>query len=128
MLRLAKEHGAIFDGPISSELLNPQNTVTFKVKDAQAPPAPLPPDFKDWDNTKSVTKSVSTNGIRAIFYKPDLTVDFFDMQDGGIVTSEPAPSVWLYLLWIAYPAIGFAIVWGTVRGIGWVISGFLSCP
>jgi hypothetical protein len=126
MLRLAKEHGAIFDGPISSELLNPQNTVTSKVKDAQAPPVTLPPDFKDWDSTKLVTKSVSTNGIKAIFYKPDLTVDYFEMRDGGIVTSVPAPSAWIYLLWIAYPAIGFAIVWGTVCGIGWVIVGF--CP
>jgi hypothetical protein len=124
VLRSAKEHGAIPDGPISSELLNPKNTATFKVKDAQAPPSTLPPDFRDWDSTKPVTKPVSNNGIRVIFYKPDLTVDSFGMQDGGIVTSEPAPSVWLYLLWIAYPVLGFAVSWGAVCGLGWVIVGF----
>jgi hypothetical protein len=107
-------------------LLNPQNAAKLESKEAKAPPATLPPDFKDWDSTKPFRRPVPTNGIRAIFYKPDLTIDFFDMQDGGIVTSGPAPSVWLYLLWIAFPATGFAVFWGTVRGIGWVIVGF--CP
>lgn len=120
VLRSAKEHGAIPDGPISSELLHPKESMVG------TPPATLPPDFKGWDSTKPVTKSVLTNGIKAIFYKPDLTVDYIEMQDGGFVNSEPSPSIWLYLLWIAYPAIGFAVVWGTVRGIGWVIVGF--CP
>jgi len=42
----------------------------------------------------------ASNEIRVIFWKPDLTVDFFDMQGGGYVSSEPSPSAWLYLLWI----------------------------
>jgi uncharacterized membrane protein YedE/YeeE len=68
----------------------------------------------------------ASNGIRVIFWKPDLTVDFFDMQGGGYVPSEPSPSAWQYLFWIVYPVLGFAVVWGVVRGIGWVLLGF--CP
>ncbi len=118
VLRSAKEHGAIPDGQISSELLHPNESMVG------TPPATLPSDFRGWDSAEPVTKSVSTNGIKAIFYKPNLTVDYFEMQDGGFVYSEPSPSIWLYLLWIAYPAIGFAVLWGTVRGIGWVLTGF----
>ncbi len=118
VLRSAKEHGAIPDGSISSELLHPKESMVG------TPPATLPPDFKGWDSTQPATKSVPANGIKAIFYKPDLTVDYFEMQDGGLVHSEPSPSIWLYLLWVAYPAIGFAAIWGAVRGIGWVITGF----
>lgn len=64
--------------------------------------------------------------IRSIFWKEDCSVDFFAMQDGGIVESGPSPSIWLYSLWIVYPALGFVFLWGLVRSIGWVINGFMQ--
>ena len=68
---------------------------------------------------------IDTDGIKTIYLKPDLSIDYFEMQDGGYVNSEPSPSVWLYLLWVTYPALGFLIVWLIVRAIGWVVIGFL---
>jgi hypothetical protein len=118
ILRLAKENGAILDEPISSELLRPKEFTQG------APPATLPPDFKDWDSAKPVL----TNGIKAIFYKPDLIINYFEMQDGGYVFSGPSPSAWSYLLWVVFPALGFFIGWGAIRGIGWVATGFFQTP
>jgi hypothetical protein len=70
------------------------------------------------------SRPTDSNGIRTIFWKPDLSVNFFVMQDGGEVDSSPFPSAWLYLLWIALPALGFITAWGVIRGIGWVVIGF----
>jgi len=125
ILRLAKENGAILNEPISSELLHPRSAINLpKGLTLITPPATLPPDFKDWDSTKPA----STNGIKAIFYKPDLTIDYFEMQDGGYVSSEPSPSAWSYLLWVVFPALGFFILWSAIRGIAWVGTGFFQPP
>ena len=113
-LLVAKANGAINGGPLVSEPIDPQT-----------PPATLPPDFKGWDRQQLSMQSALTNKIKAIVWKPDLSVDYFEMQDGGYVFSEPSPSVWLYLLWVAFPALGFVVLWSAIRGIGWVVAGFL---
>jgi hypothetical protein len=69
---------------------------------------------------------VDSDRIKVIFWNHDWSVRFFLMQDGGYVLSGPAPSIWLYLLWFVFPIIGFAILWGTIRGLGWVVDGFFS--
>lgn len=71
---------------------------------------------------------IATNGIKTIFWKPDFSVDFFEMQDGGYVNSGPSPSAWSYLLWVAFPMLGFFIMWGAIRGVGWVAAGFFQTP
>lgn len=72
-----------------------------------------------------VSTQVNSDRIKTIHWKPDYSVDFFEMQDGGYLFPGASPSGWLYLLWVAYPALGFVLVWGTVRAIGWVVIGFL---
>ncbi len=66
--------------------------------------------------------------IKTIFWKNDLSVDFFVMEDGGTVSSEPSPSIWSYLLAGVFPVLGFFILWCTIRGIGWVGAGFFETP
>jgi len=104
---IAKKYGGV---PIPS-----QNTVTFNLKDLR------PVEQKS-------APPIATNGIETIFWKPDFSVDFFAMQDGGIVDSGPSPSAWSYLLWVAFPALGFFVLWGLIRGIGWVGTGFFPVP
>ena len=103
LLQMAKDNGTIFNWPLTTEA-----------------------DKIEANRPKSTT--VLANEIKTIFWKPDLTVDFFYMQDGGIVESGPSPSMWSYLLWVAFPAFGFVIVWGTIRGIAWVVAGFFQVP
>lgn len=86
------------------------------------PPPVLPAGFNDWDVTST---EVNSDRIKTIHWKPDYSVDFFEMQDGGYLFPGVSPSAWLYLLWVAYPALGFFIAWGTVRAIRWVVIGFL---
>jgi hypothetical protein len=89
---------------------------------ANQPPKVLPKDFNGWD------KPMATNGIKVVQWKPDLSVDYFEMQDGGYVYSGPSPSAWSYLLWVAFPMLGFFILWGAIRGVGWVAAGFFQTP
>ena len=56
-------------------------------------------------------KPPATNGIKTIFWNPDFSVDFFVMQDGEYVSSGPSPSAWSYLLWVAFPVLGFLALW-----------------
>ena len=121
VLRPAKEHGAVPDGPITSELLHPRESME------RTPPATLPPDFKGWDSKEPAARFVSANGIKEEFiYKPDLTGDYFEMQDGGFVYSEPSPSMWLYLLWIVCPVFGFVVAWGKYGLLDAAADGFLA--
>lgn len=113
-------------GAVVEPIYPPSNVRPPKGFTLKTPPATLPPDFKGWDQQQPSKQTLPSNGIKTIFWKPDFSVDFFEMQDGGSVNSEPSPSIWLYPLWFAYPAIGFAVVWGAVFGTGWVIAGF--CP
>jgi len=36
------------------------------------------------------------------------------------------PSAWNYIVQAVLPLIGFAVPWCIVRGIGWVLAGFLQ--
>jgi len=72
--------------------------------------------------------AVNSDRIQTIFWKNDLNVDFFEMEDGGSVDSGPSPSAWSYLWAVIFPALGFFILWGAIRGIGWVGAGFLQMP
>ncbi len=71
------------------------------------------------------TTDVNDERVSAIYWKEDCSVDFFSMQDGGVLESGPSPSAWLYLLWIVYPSLGFLIPWLAIRGIRWVVVGFV---
>jgi hypothetical protein len=120
--------GANFDWPFATDISGPW---------AVAAPPPIdydalakkyggvlqssePPQLTAPSGLRKPDPSFSASGIKTIYWKPDFTVDFFVMQDGGYVSSEPSPSAWLYLLWAAYPALGFAISWSLIRGLpGW---------
>jgi hypothetical protein len=82
--------------------------------------------FKAADSEFNWPQTTEVNGdrVKTIFWNQDHSVDFFVMQDGGLVISEPSPSIWSYLLWIVFPALGFFILWGVIRGIGWAVVGF----
>lgn len=98
-------------------IVEPLNGSTTK-----PPPMTLPKDFSGRD------RPTATNGIKTIYWKPDFSVDSFEMLDGGVVSSKPAPSAWSYFLWVVFPALGFFIVWGAIRGIAWVGAGFFQMP
>lgn len=69
---------------------------------------------------------VNGERIKTIFWNRDFSVYFFEMEDGGDVSSEPSPSAWTYLLGVVFPALGFFIPWGAIRAIGWVGDGFIQ--
>jgi len=37
-----------------------------------------------------------------------------------------APSAWSYVLQMIFPLVGFAVPWGMIRAIGWVLAGFFQ--
>ena len=49
---------------------------------------------------------------------------FGQTEDGQIIIPTPAPAVWQYLFVVICPIIGFFIPWGSIRAIGWVVTGF----
>src|ERR1019366_5806235 len=67
---------------------------------------------------------VNGERIKDIGWNRDYSVDYFAMEDGGILASEPSPSAWSYLLAVVFPALGYLILWGAIRAIGWVGDGF----
>jgi hypothetical protein len=127
LLLSEKARGFTFDWPLVSELDDTgmmHHRVVFDSKEVQGvPPGSV---VEPIEAATSTSQTLTSSGIKAIFWKPDFSVDFLDMQDGGSVSSEPSPSAWLYLLWVALPALGFVMTWGTIRAAGWVVAGFLA--
>jgi len=50
--------------------------------------------------------------------------DQFELESGESIDKTPAPSVYDWLLPLAWPVLGFFLPWGAVRTIGWVAGGF----
>ena len=47
-------------------------------------------------------------------------------DDSRTLYPTPAPSIWRYALLFLWPLVGFFIPWGTIRGIVWVVTGFIQ--
>lgn len=116
----------IFENLAASDIVQREHSLLQMAKDNRTSfDWPLTTEVDKLEANQPRSSTLLANEIKAIFWKPDLTVDFFYMQDGGTVSSGPAPSAWLYSLWVVYPSLGFVSLWGLVRGIGWVTNGFI---
>jgi hypothetical protein len=121
---LAKKYGGtkvvrgVPPGLTAEPIPQSDKTTTVNLSDLEPIPDSEPLD-------RSATE-VNGERIETIFWNRDLSVNFFAMRDGGILESGPSPSASLYLLWVAFPALGFIALWGAIRGIGWVVAGFIG--
>jgi hypothetical protein len=117
-LRLSKAAGLELGWPITSSV----------IPEVRGVPPGLTADPLPGQTVEHEPRAIDMNGdrIKTIFWNQDFSVDFFVMEDGGYVTSEPSPSILSYLLGVAFPALGFLTLWGAIRGIGWVGAGFFQ--
>jgi len=71
---------------------------------------------------------VGKDGIKTVNWTSDFNIESIETEDGQTLYPTPAPAAWEYLLIALAPILGFIIPWGTVRAIGWVVSGFTASP
>lgn len=49
-----------------------------------------------------------------------------EISSGQTLYPTPAPSIWMYVLVVLFPFIGFLVPWSIIRAIGWVCAGFFQ--
>jgi hypothetical protein len=67
---------------------------------------------------------VNSGGVKTINWAKNYGVYSIETEDGQTLFPIQPPSLWLYLLAAIFPVAGFLVVWGTIRAIGWVVTGF----
>lgn len=92
-----------------------------------AEPSEAPAKF----NMEYVTppaSEINVGEIKAINWTmgKDYGVESIVTKDGQTIYQEPSPSAWTYFLIGLYPILGFFILWGAIRAIGWVSAGFVK--
>lgn len=74
----------------------------------------------------AISPKANKEGINTIHWTATLEVESLDMVDGETLYAELAPNRWLYLLAAFLPLLGFILLWGPVRAVGWVAAGFFT--
>ena len=72
----------------------------------------------------SIASAGGKEGIKSVVWNKNLEVQSIEKEDGDVVISELKPSFWTYLLVMLLPVVGFVILWGAIRALGWVGYGF----
>jgi hypothetical protein len=69
-------------------------------------------------------QQMDRGGIKTILWTKDHEIESIETEDGQTLFPTPAPAAWEYLLVVLFPVLGFFIPWGSIRAIGWVVTGF----
>lgn len=69
---------------------------------------------------------INANGIGTIHWTADFAIEYIETQDGQMLFPAQLPGAWSYILIAVFPLLGFFIPWGVVRGLGWVVAGFVQ--
>ena len=94
--------------------------VPIDLSAGHVPIPPPPPGF--YPSSYQVNKG----GIQTILWTNNYAVQSIVMEDGQIISPEPAPGFWPYLLPVFFPVFGFFIPWGLVTSVVWVGTGFFE--
>lgn len=100
----------------------------------KAKPGPFGPAEPDdpWEKAAitdlngTVPYEIDKDGIKKIHWTEDYNFESIETEDGQTLYPVSAPNIWLYLLIVLFPILGFFIPWGTIRAIGWVLMGFFA--
>ena len=76
--------------------------------------------------TAESISEVNKGRIKTIHWTKDLGVELIETEDGKTLYPTPAPTLWPYLLAVAFPVLGFAAPWASVRALAWVGIGFFE--
>jgi len=91
--------------------------------------------------TRGVAKTIAKNkttsasveiqnhpqGIKQFWVDEKGEIASFEMDDGRTITGTTGPSsLFWYLLYPPIVALGFAVPWGAVNLVTWIISGFIK--
>ena len=81
-------------------------------------------DYVVTDPNGTAPSEVDKDGIKKIHWSKNYGVESIETENGQIIIPTPAPAAWQYLFVAICPIIGFFIPWGSIRAIGWVVTGF----
>jgi hypothetical protein len=138
-----------FEQLVNSEVVRQERDRRFApLKDAKTgkpsiDPKTGTPIMVDWDEVEPINgphnpksesgfaeppSEVNKQGIKHIYWARNLGVRSIETEDGDTLYPTQAPSAWSYVLIAILPVLGFFILWGAVRVIGWVGAGFAESP
>lgn len=69
---------------------------------------------------------MNRDGIKTLTFLSDGTLYTIEKQDGVKLYDRTSPSIAEYLFVLPWPLIGFALPWGILTLVSWVISGFIK--